>query len=104
MSGRDAGLAAERTALAWRRTAVSAMVCAALFLNHAVGNAWRPAQFAPLCAAATLAALAVLCFHRNRTLRERRYGHVRTATAITTLAVIAVASVALGLAATMPDP
>ncbi|WP_194814632.1 DUF202 domain-containing protein [Nocardia sp. XZ_19_385] len=101
---RDPGLAAERTALAWRRTAVSAMICAALFLNHAVGSSWRPAQFAPLAAAVTMGALAALCYVRNRTLHEGRHGHARAAVATTALAVVAVACVALTLGATMPRP
>ncbi|MFC9896088.1 DUF202 domain-containing protein [Nocardia sp. NPDC127579] len=104
MSGRDPGLAAERTALAWRRTAVSAMVCAALFLNHAVGSAWRPAEFAPLAAAATLTAVAVLCYSRNHALREGKPGHAGAAIAVTTVAVIAVTAVAAILGATMPHP
>ncbi|GAB2637101.1 DUF202 domain-containing protein [Nocardia goodfellowii] len=101
---RDPGLAAERTALAWRRTAVSAMVCAALFLNHAVGSSWRPAQLAPLGAAVTMGALAVLCYVRNRTLQEGRHGNGRAAVAVTALAVVTVAGVAFALGLTMPRP
>ncbi|MEV0245978.1 DUF202 domain-containing protein [Nocardia sp. NPDC050712] len=101
---RDVGLAVERTALAWRRTAVSAMVCCALFLNHALTSGWRPAQAAPLGSGAAMAALAVLCYVRNRALREGNLANSRTVVAAATLAVVAVACVAATIGVTMPDP
>ncbi|WP_280294489.1 DUF202 domain-containing protein [Nocardia abscessus] len=36
-------LSAERTALAWRRTAVAAMVVGTLFLHQALESGWRAA-------------------------------------------------------------
>ncbi|WP_280252924.1 DUF202 domain-containing protein [Nocardia abscessus] len=41
-------LSAERTALAWRRTAVAAMVVGTLFLHQALESGWRAAPAAPL--------------------------------------------------------
>lgn len=100
----DPGLAAERTALAWRRTAVSAMVVAALFLNHAATGGWRPGVIAPLGAAVTMAAVAGVCLLRNRDLRAGRHGHGRAAVTVTTVAVLAVAGVAMAIGATYPRP
>ncbi|WP_433202073.1 DUF202 domain-containing protein [Nocardia sp. CA-107356] len=96
------GLAAERTALAWRRTAISAMAIAALLLDHAATSGWRPAAIAPIGAAIAMAALAGLCFSRNRTLHEGRFGHGRGAIAATTVAVLAVGVVGVVIALTDP--
>ncbi|WP_433732981.1 DUF202 domain-containing protein [Nocardia sp. CA-129566] len=98
------GLAAERTALSWRRTATSAMAIAALLLNHAVTSGWRPTAVAAIGAAITMAALAGLCFSRNRTLHEGRFGHGRGAVAATTVAVLVVAVIVAVIASTEPPP
>ncbi|MFI6363787.1 DUF202 domain-containing protein [Nocardia sp. NPDC050630] len=90
-------LAAERTALAWRRTAVAAMVVAALFLNHSAMHGWRAVALAPTGAAITMAAVAVLSFSRNRALHQGRYGRGGGAIAATALAVLAVACVAAAI-------
>lgn len=98
------GLAAERTALAWRRTAIAAMVVAALFVNHAVTSGWRAAGVAPIGATIMMAAVAALCFSRNRTLHQGRFGHGRGAIAATVLAVLAVACIAAAIGLTDPQP
>ncbi|WP_157115895.1 DUF202 domain-containing protein, partial [Nocardia puris] len=41
MSIRDSTLVPERTALAWRRTALGAVVVAALFVAYALTSGWR---------------------------------------------------------------
>ncbi|MEV5835998.1 DUF202 domain-containing protein [Nocardia sp. NPDC052112] len=97
-------LAAERTALAWRRTAIAAMVVAALFLNHAATSGWRTAAIAPIGAAITMVAVAGLCLSRNRTLHQGRFGHGGGAIAATVLAVLAVAGVAVAVGFTDPRP
>ncbi|MBU3061412.1 DUF202 domain-containing protein [Nocardia sp. NEAU-G5] len=91
----DTGMARERTALSWRRTAVSAMGTAALFINHAVSNGWRHAAAAPLAAAVVLGVLALMCFERNRLLREGQDAHSRRAVTVTTVVIVLVCAVAL---------
>ncbi|WP_280248516.1 DUF202 domain-containing protein, partial [Nocardia abscessus] len=68
-------LSAERTALAWRRTAVAAMVVGTLFLHQALESGWRVAAAAPIGAAIAMAALAGACYLRNRGLRRGHYAH-----------------------------
>ncbi len=97
-------LAAERTALAWRRTAIAAMVVAALFVNQAATSGWRAAAIAPIGAAITMAALAALCLSRNRTLHQGRFGHGEGVIAATVLAVLAVACVAVAVGFAVPRP
>ncbi|MGW0246270.1 DUF202 domain-containing protein [Nocardia goodfellowii] len=67
-SSRDAGLQAERTALAWRRTAASATVVALLlaYLSTRLGSA-RAGTIS--CAGAALTTLALVSFRRDRQLR-----------------------------------
>ncbi|MEV6429608.1 DUF202 domain-containing protein [Nocardia sp. NPDC051463] len=98
-----ASLAAERTALAWRRTAIAAMVIAALFLNHAATSGWRSAAIAPIGAAVTLAALAGICYLRNRSLHEGRFRDGARVIATTMMAVLAVACVAAAIGFTDPQ-
>ncbi|WP_330229400.1 DUF202 domain-containing protein [Nocardia sp. NBC_00508] len=90
-------LAAERTALAWRRTAVSAMVVGTLFLHYALDSGWRPAAIAPIVAAFAMVALTGACYLRNRSLRQGRYTHgdrivAAAAVAVTMVAVAAAAA------------
>lgn len=99
-----AGLAAERTALAWRRTAVASMITGALFLNHAVTSGWRPALIAPIGAAIAMAALAGLSYLRNRSLHEGRHGRGRWIVATATAVIAAVAVLAVGMEFTDPVP
>ncbi|MFG1795456.1 DUF202 domain-containing protein [Nocardia sp. NPDC049149] len=98
------GLAAERTALAWRRMAVAAMLTAALFLQHAVTSEWRPALLAPIAAAIAMAALAAMAYLRNRSLHEGRYAHGRRVVAATTAVVVAVAGIAAVIGIVDPWP
>ncbi|WP_405177441.1 DUF202 domain-containing protein [Nocardia sp. NBC_01377] len=103
-AGPDVGLAAERTALAWRRTAISAMVIAVLFLNHAAINGWRAFGTAPLAAAGTMIALALLGFFRSRNLRAGRHDIENGAIVMATVAVVVVAGIAAGLGFVYPGP
>ncbi|WP_280303435.1 DUF202 domain-containing protein, partial [Nocardia abscessus] len=91
-------LSAERTALAWRRTAVAAMVVGTLFLHQALERGWRAAAAAPSGAAITMAALAGACYLRNRGLRRGHYAHGGRIVAATAAAVFvgAVAAAAAG--------
>lgn len=91
----DTGLARERTALSWRRTAVSAMGTSALFINHAVHNGWRHAAAAPLIAALMLGVLAIGSYRRNYTLHRGEVGDSRRAVVETTVVIALVCAVAL---------
>ncbi|MFI9407392.1 DUF202 domain-containing protein [Nocardia sp. NPDC052316] len=95
------GLAAERTALAWRRTAVAAMITGALLLNHAVSSGWRPAMTAPIGAAIAMAALAGMSYLRNRSLHQGDYRHGSRVVGATTAVVVVVAGLAAAIQ--LPD-
>ncbi|UGT44985.1 DUF202 domain-containing protein [Nocardia yamanashiensis] len=95
-------LAAERTALAWRRTAVAAMGTAALFVNHATLSGWRDSAIAPLCAAAVLMLVAGVSFTRNRSLQHGHWGHGAQVIAATAAAVVSVTALATILAIFYP--
>ncbi|WP_431969475.1 DUF202 domain-containing protein [Nocardia sp. bgisy134] len=102
MTARDAGLAAERTALAWRRTAISAMVVAALCIDHVVSSGWRAAAIAPAVAALTMIAVAVAGYLRSRWLRHGHRGRPDGVIAATTLAILFAGCVAAALGFTEP--
>ncbi|WP_067472431.1 DUF202 domain-containing protein [Nocardia amamiensis] len=89
-------LAAERTALAWRRTAVASMVVGTLFLHYALGSGWRPSAIAPIAAALAMVALAGACYVRNRSLRRGRYAHGHPVVVASAVAVAVVAVAAAG--------
>ena len=88
------GLATERTALAWRRTAIAATFIGVLFLNRAVVSGWGLAAIVPVGAALTMSALAGLCYLRNRVLRHGRSGHDRWVVVAATTAVVITALLA----------
>jgi uncharacterized membrane protein YidH (DUF202 family) len=92
-------MARERTALSWRRTAVSSMGTAALFINHAISSGWRYSAVAPLVATLMLAVLAVVSFQRGRALRrgeDRRTGLAVTATTVV-IGLVCAVSLFIGL-------
>ncbi|RMI35863.1 DUF202 domain-containing protein [Nocardia stercoris] len=63
------GLAAERTVLAWRRTAVAAMANVVLLLRNAVGADHRAALVVPLVGVVALLTVAVIAVRRSYDLR-----------------------------------
>ncbi|MGW6379161.1 DUF202 domain-containing protein [Rhodococcus sp. NPDC055112] len=69
---RDPGLQVERTSLAWRRTALSALAGAALFVNQVVQRGWSTAALPWLLAASMMLGLTVIGHRRARRLREER--------------------------------
>ncbi|MGY1895715.1 DUF202 domain-containing protein [Nocardia gipuzkoensis] len=97
-------LSAERTALAWRRTAVAAMVVGTLFLHQALESGWRAAAAAQIGAAIAMAALAGACYLRNRGLRRGHYAHGGRIVAATAAAVCVVALAAAAAGSLEPLP
>lgn len=95
----DAGLATERTALAWRRTAIAAMATAVLFGKAAIegGFGWRPVGVLPLCAAAVMVVVAATSLLRSRKLRNGSHrGVAPLLIAVTTaVAVVGVATIVM---------
>lgn len=95
---RDPGRQVERTSLAWRRTALSALAASALFVNQVVQRGWSAAALPWLLAASMMLGLAVIGHLRARLLREGRTianGHPVTAGAC----VAALGALSAGVAA-----
>ncbi|MFC9786906.1 DUF202 domain-containing protein [Rhodococcus sp. NPDC127528] len=69
---RDPGLQVERTSLAWRRTALSAMVTAVLLVNQVVQRGSTAATIPGLLAASMMLGLAGIGHLRARRLRAGR--------------------------------
>ncbi|WP_028476513.1 DUF202 domain-containing protein [Nocardia sp. CNY236] len=84
-------LAAERTALAWRRTAIAAMVVAVAFVQAGAGSDRYSVAVGLIGAATTMAVLAGACYLRNRDLRRGRFTHGGRAVALTAVVVGVVA-------------
>ncbi|MGW5108433.1 DUF202 domain-containing protein [Nocardia sp. NPDC004123] len=93
---------AERTALAWRRTAIAAMGTGVLFVNHAATSGWHPAAIAPALAAVGLMFVAGLSVLRNNSLHRGHWAHGQRVIAIATVAVLVVCGVALIIGLTDP--
>ena len=89
-------LAAERTALAWRRTALGAAACPLLFPDQGLREGWNPLAVVSLCAAVTALLLAALGWWRGHQLRHGRFGrhHGTTAVALTTSAMVVMGLIA----------
>ncbi|PXX54950.1 uncharacterized protein DUF202 [Nocardia tenerifensis] len=95
---RDPGLQAERTALAWRRTAATAMCTALLLAHHATQRNSIPTAIAPIVTATCLVVLAALGHQRGRRLMTDHHSSAHTATLLTSLAVAATSgTIAIGL-------
>ncbi|MEU6581354.1 DUF202 domain-containing protein [Nocardia sp. NPDC046763] len=96
---RDPGLATERTALAWRRTAISAIASAALFTKVAAegGIGWRPTGLLPLGAAAVMMLLAVIAVARSRSLHRGAHRGTAPLLLLVTAGVAAVGVAAMAM-------
>jgi uncharacterized membrane protein YidH (DUF202 family) len=91
------GAQAERTGLAWRRTALASAACTVLLLHSAAQRHWGVTLVPVLLAAVTSALLAAVGVRRERALRTARPAAMSTAlSAIASLAVtVTAASVAV---------
>ncbi|MGW5573779.1 DUF202 domain-containing protein [Nocardia thailandica] len=90
-------LAVERTALAWRRTALGAAACALLFTDQVLREGWGPLAVVSLCALVTALLLAALGWWRGHQLRHGRFGsrHGSVAVAVTTTAMTVMGLIAV---------
>ncbi|MRH90938.1 DUF202 domain-containing protein [Nocardia sp. SYP-A9097] len=98
MTSPEAGLAAERTSLAWRRTAIAAMANAVLFLKAAFESDWRPVAVAEFFACMALLVVTAVCVRRGQVLHSHRKGdwsHGARGIRATAVAIAGVAVVAL---------
>jgi uncharacterized membrane protein YidH (DUF202 family) len=66
------GAQAERTGLAWRRTALASAACTVLLLHSAAQRHWGVSLVPVLLAAVTSALLAAVAVRRERALRTAR--------------------------------
>ncbi|MEU7790974.1 MULTISPECIES: DUF202 domain-containing protein [unclassified Amycolatopsis] len=87
------GAQAERTGLAWRRTALASAACTLLLLHAAAQRHWGVALVPVLLSAGTSALLAAIGTLRERSLRAPEPGPAHPALpAIASLAVTATAT------------
>ena len=92
----DAGLAAERTRLAWRRTTLSAAVVALLAVHQAVAGGRSPVHLVALAAvAACLLAVLALAHRRITALARGERAAVGRSPAVLCLLVLAYAGLGL---------
>ncbi|MFF2086331.1 DUF202 domain-containing protein [Nocardia sp. NPDC058176] len=87
-------LAMERTALAWRRTALGAAACTMLFVHDATTHG--STVVLPLAAAAASLLLTWLGWTRGRALDHGRMPPAHRPVATTAVAITLVALIALG--------
>ncbi|WP_328646575.1 hypothetical protein OHS58_47110 [Amycolatopsis sp. NBC_00348] len=93
-----AGAQAERTGLAWRRTALASAACTLLLLHSAALRHWGLALLPVLLSAATSALLAGVGATRERALRAAEpVAMPRLLPAVTSLAVTLTATSVIAL-------
>ncbi|MEV7041085.1 DUF202 domain-containing protein [Amycolatopsis sp. NPDC051061] len=90
------GAQAERTGLAWRRTALASAACTVLLLHSAAQRHWGVSLVPVLLAAVTSALLAAVATRRERALRTAR--PVAMSSALPAIASLAVTMTAASVA------
>jgi len=91
----DTGLQAERTALSWRRTALSAMCLSAVLAHHAAEELNSVSAVSTLASVAVTALLLRISAARGRALLHSVSGAKRRQTLPVALAIAVSASVSL---------
>ena len=89
-------LAAERTALSWRRTCLGTVAVALLLLRAVLQAGWDPAALAPGIAGLVLLVVAGLGYRRNLRLHRGAGGSGATTIRWTTVALAVVVAVTVG--------
>ncbi|MFC9997533.1 DUF202 domain-containing protein [Nocardia sp. NPDC127526] len=95
MTSPEAGLAAERTALAWWRTAIGSMANLVLFVHAAFTVDWRPVSVLCFVATGALAVVTVVCVRRSRVLHSHKKGDWGDGTRAVTFVATAITGVVL---------
>ncbi|MFD4401979.1 DUF202 domain-containing protein [Nocardia sp. NPDC058499] len=95
-------LAAERTALSWRRTCLGTVAVALLLLRAVLQAGWDTAALAPGIAGLVLLVVAGLGYRRNLRLHRGAGGTGSTTIRWTTAAVVVAAVVTVGFTLTTP--
>lgn len=99
-------LAAERTALSWRRTCLGCVIVDLLLLRLVVEEGWDPAALLPGTACLVLLSVAALGYRRSRRLRLRlgAAGSAAVTIGSVTVAMMVAALVIVGYAVVHPGP
>lgn len=95
-------LAAERTALSWRRTCLGAVAVALLLLRAVLETGWDAAALAPGLAGLVLLVVAALGYRRNLRLHRGARSSGSMTVRWTTAAVILAVSIAIGFTLCTP--
>lgn len=96
-------LAAERTALSWRRTCLGCVAVALLMLRAVLEAGWEPAALAPGVSCLVLLTVAGVGYRRNLALRGARAGSAGGTIRWVTVAVVLTALVDAGFALVFPE-
>ncbi|MDF0530398.1 hypothetical protein P0W64_13465 [Tsukamurella sp. 8F] len=94
--------AAQRTALAWRRTVLSATGAALLLVNHVANARWSSASAAVLAGGVLLLTVAVVGLRRSTHLRRAELVSARNATRITSAVTVFVCLIAAAVTLRAP--